>query len=154
MASMMVDLPAPVGPSSRKRPARPTVVKSMTSVPAYGPMAVMDRWCSCTSGHLLRLRELLRLDGRLVSGLDAVDLAAAGLALGDVGDEVGAELARVALADGGGALPAPVGRPVGLVEDLEGVRETGLQAVHEGVGPHPVGDGDPHPRGLGVGEVR
>src|SRR5689334_11977538 len=124
MASMIVDLPEPVGPSSRKRPARPTAVKSMTSVPAYGPMAVMERWCSCTSRHLLRLGLVLRDDGRLVAGLEDVDLAVARLGLGDVGDEVGAELARVALADDGRAAAGALDRSLGLVEDLQRVRET------------------------------
>src|SRR6476620_11311321 len=106
MSSMIVDLPEPVAPSSRKSPARPTVVKSMTSVPAYGPMAVMDRWCSCTSRHLLRLGPVLGLHGRLEAGLEDVDLAAARLGLGDVGDEVGAQLTRVELADDGRARAA------------------------------------------------
>src|SRR6476660_1302046 len=153
MASMIVDLPEPVGPSSRKRPARPTVVKSMTSVPAYGPMAVMDRWCSCTSGHLLRLVPVLGPDGGLEARLEDVDLAVARLGLGDVGDEVGPELARVALADDGRPRPSAVDGAVGLVEDLQGVRETGLEAVHERVGPHAVRHRDPDPRVLGPGEV-
>src|SRR6478735_6119546 len=149
MASMIVDLPEPVGPSRRKRPARPTAAKSMVSVPAYGPIAVIDRWCSCTSAHLLRLGEVLGPDRRLVAGREDVDLAAARLGLGDVGDEVGAELARVALADDGGAGPRPRGGAVGLVEHLQGVREARLDAVHEGVGADAVGDGDAHPRRLG-----
>src|SRR6478609_4649198 len=127
MASMIVDLPDPVGPSSRKRPARPTVVKSMTSVPAYGPMAVMDRWCSCTSRHLLRLGPVLGPDGRLEARREDVDLAVARLGLGDVGDEVRAELARVALADEGRAGAPAVDGALGLVEDLQGIREAGLE---------------------------
>src|SRR5829696_9991985 len=145
MASMIVDLPEPVGPSSRKRPARPTVLKSMTSVTAYGPMAVMDRWCSCTSRHLLGLGSLLRPDGRLVGSLEDVDLAAARLGLGDVGDEVGAELARVALADRGRPGPSAVDGALRLMEDLQRVREARLEAVHERVRTHPVGHGHPHP---------
>src|SRR5829696_8434706 len=146
MASMIVDLPEPVGPSSRKRPARPTVLKSMTSVPAYGPMAVMDRSCSCTSRHLLGLGPLLRPDGCLVGGLEDVDLAAARLGLGDVGDEVGAELARVALADRGRAGASAVDGALGLVEDLEGMGEACREAVHQRVRTHPVGHGHPYPR--------
>src|SRR3954471_1391540 len=154
MASMIVDLPDPVGPSSRNSPARPTVVKSMTSVPAYGPMAVIDRWCSCTSRHLLRLGPVLGPDRGLEAGLEDVDLAAARLGLGDVGDEVGAELAGVALTDDGRAGAATVDRALGLVEDLQRVREAGLEAVHERVGAHPVGDGDAHPRVLVAGVRR
>src|SRR6478609_10914668 len=154
MASMMVDLPEPVGPSSRKSPARPTVAKSMTSVPAYGPMAVMDRWCSCTSRHLLRLGEVLGLDRGLVAGLEDVDLARAGLGLGDVGDEVGAELTCVALAHGRRAGAPALHRALGLVEDLQRVGEAGLETVHQRVWPHPVGDGYPDPALLGGRELR
>jgi hypothetical protein len=79
------------------RVGKVSVVKSMTSGPAYGPMAVMDRWCSCTSRHLLGLGLVLGLDGRLEARREDVDLAVARLGLGDVGDEVRAELAGVAL---------------------------------------------------------
>src|SRR6478609_2474165 len=153
MASMIVDLPEPVGPSRRKRPARPMVAKSMTSVPAYGPMAVMERWCSCTSRHLLRLGPVLGRDGRLETGLEDVDLTVARLGLRDVRDEVGAELAGVALTDDRRARAPTVDGALGLVEHLQRVRETRLEAVHERVGTHPVGHGDAHPGVLGVREL-
>ena len=47
MASMMVDLPAPVGPSSRKSPEAPSSAKSIVCVPANGPRAWSVSECRC-----------------------------------------------------------------------------------------------------------